>query len=201
MLQVRELSCVRGERHLFSGLSFDLGAGELLHVRGDNGAGKTSLLRLLVGLGEPASGTITWQGQAIADRDSDYRVKLAFLGHNTALKADLTALENLAFMAAIAGLQRSDADLRAVLCDMGLSDQIDLPIGWLSAGQKRRVLLAWLKVKHAALWVLDEPFNALDTNGAALLASQIRQHLDHQGLVVVTSHQPLPFNATQEVFL
>lgn len=201
VLRVSDLSCVRGDRTLFSGLSFALAAGQLLHVRGDNGVGKTSLLRLLVGLSAPATGTISWQGISISDPDSDFRRQMVFLGHHVALKSDLTALENLTFAAAMEGLEVSRTDLLSALAEFGLRDRAQHPVAWLSAGQTRRVLLAWLAIKSAPLWVLDEPFNALDVRAVDDLSSRITAHLTQGGLVVMTSHQPLPFSGVREVWL
>lgn len=201
VLKAQSLSCIRGERTLFTNLSFELTAGQLLHVRGDNGVGKTSLLRMLVGLSSPAAGTLTWQGASLAKAGDGYRREMAFIGHHTALAAELTALENLQFRAQMEGLQHSRESLIASLADFGLKGRAHLPVAWLSAGQKRRALLAWLAVKRAKLWVLDEPFNALDAQATQMLSERIASHIDHKGMVVMTSHQALPFANVREVCL
>ena len=192
MLSAHGLSCVRGERRLFARLNLAVCAGQWLHVRGENGAGKTSLLRLLAGLAQPAEGAVHWCGQSIHDADSAYRPNLLFFGHHGALKEDLSALENLSFAAAIDGAGLAEQQALAALYRMGLRGREDLPIRVLSAGQKRRVMLARLATRGAQLWVLDEPFTALDTVAVDLLATLIGEHLAQGGMAVLTSHQAIP---------
>jgi heme exporter protein A len=192
MLSAQGLTCVRGERPLFSGLDLAVGAGEWLHVRGENGVGKTSLLRLLAGLAQAAAGEILWGGQPIGQVDEEYRRNLLFLGHHGALKEELTALENLEFAAALDGAQLSEREALAALHRFGLKGREELPVRFLSAGQKRRVLLARLLTRKATLWVLDEPFTALDTKAVDMLAALIGEHLAGGGMAVLTSHQAMP---------
>jgi heme exporter protein A len=192
MLSAHGLTCVRGERPLFSGLDLAVDAGEWLHVRGENGTGKTSLLRLLAGLAQPAGGEVLWDGQPIRQADEAYRRNLMFLGHHGALKEELTALENLEFAAALDGAELSEAEAIAALHRFGLKGREELPVRVLSAGQKRRVLLARLVTRKARLWVLDEPFTALDTKAVAMLAALIGEHLAGGGMAVLTSHQAMP---------
>jgi len=189
VLQARALSCVRGERQLFSGLNLLVHAGECLHVRGENGVGKTSLLRLLTGLSKPESGEILWKHQAIATESAQYHRELLFLGHRDALKEDLTALENLEMYAAIDDVALSQEQALSSLRRFGLRGREHLPVSCLSAGQKRRVLMARMLTRQAKLWILDEPFNALDINAVHALQALITEHLEHGGLVVLTSHQ------------
>jgi len=163
-----------------------------LHVRGENGAGKTSLLRLLAGLSQPAEGEIRWCGQPIDQSDSDYRRNLLFFGHQGALKEDLTALENLSFAAAMDGAEVAEDNALAALYRFGLKGREDLPVRVLSAGQKRRVMLARLATRNAKLWVLDEPFTALDVKAVELLSELIAQHVADGGMAVLTSHQAMP---------
>jgi len=191
ILEARAITCVRGDRELFSRLDLQVSAGECLHIRGENGVGKTSLLRLLTGLAPPESGEVLWNGVPIKKESSEYHSKLLFLGHRDALKEDLTALENLRMYAAIDGIDLSDVEAFSTLWRFGLKGREDLPVNCLSAGQKKRVLMARMLTRRAQVWILDEPFNALDTQAVRELQSLIGQHLEGNGLVVLTSHQPL----------
>ena len=192
MLSAHGLTCVRGDRRLFAQLDLSVDAGEWLHVRGENGAGKTSLLRLLAGLSQPAEGEIRWCGQSIRDSDSPYRQNLLYFGHHGALKEDLTAMENLGFSAAMDGIAFRDGEALAALYKFGLKGREELPVRVLSAGQKRRVMLARLAIRKAKLWVLDEPFTALDVKAVDLLANLISAHVAGGGMAVLTSHQTIP---------
>ena len=191
MLRVVNLSCSKGERILFSGVQTELKPGEILHVRGENGVGKTSLLRMVVGLSTPAAGDILWNDVPISRCRESYLEDLLFLGHHSALKADLTATENLRFSSSIDGMALTQGAVTAVLGQFGLKGREQFPIEWLSAGQKRRVLLARLSLRSAKLWVLDEPFNALDINATEFLLQMIADHLAADGMVLMTSHQSL----------
>ena len=186
------LTCIRGERTLFTGLELQISAGEWLHVRGENGIGKTSLLRLLAGLSIPAAGTISWNNQSIATDLSEYHRNLLFLGHRDSLKEDLTALENLSIATALDGLAVSEDEILLALHRFGLRGRGDLPIHCLSAGQKRRVLLARLLLRKAKLWILDEPFNALDVRAIEMLSELIGEHIAGGGMAIMTSHQEIP---------
>lgn len=197
MLSAHGLSCVRGERQLFSGLDFTLESGQWLHVRGENGSGKTSLLRLLSGLGVPAAGEIRWCGELIRQTGALYREKMLFLGHQGALKEDLSGLENLMFAAALDSAVLSDTQAIAALRRFGLGARAELPVRVLSAGQKRRVLLARLLTRNARLWVLDEPFTALDVKAVDMLSVLIGEHLAAGGMAVLTSHQAMPIPGGQ----
>lgn len=199
MLAVTNLSCTRGERLLFSNVGFSLAAGGCLHVKGDNGCGKTSLMRLLVGLSPLETGEIRWRGQLMAE--SALREEMTYLGHHAAVNGDLTALENLHFAAAQDGIQLEPGVALAALRKMGLQGREDLPVRVLSAGQKRRVLLARLLVRPSKLWVLDEAFNALDVGAVAVLNDLITVHLQSGGIAVLTSHQPLALDNVQVLAL
>ena len=190
-LEARALTCIRGDRELFSGLDLQVFAGQCLHVRGENGVGKTSLLRLLTGLTSPESGEVLWSGRSIKKEVSDYHGQLLFLGHRDALKEDLSAIENLRLYAAIDGVDLSEQDAFSSLWRFGLKGREDLPVNCLSAGQKKRVLMARMLTRRAQVWILDEPFNALDTHAVQELQELIAEHLQGNGLVVLTSHQPL----------
>jgi len=192
MLSVTDLACVRGERRLFSDLAFDLAPGEWLHVQGENGAGKTTLLRALVGLSPPAAGEIRWRGAPIGRLGEDYRRELLYLGHHGAVKEDLTPLENLRVAAALDGRQLDERDTLATLHRFGFKGREELPVRFLSAGQKRRVLLARLVTRQATLWILDEPFTALDVKAVDMLSALIGEHLAAGGMAILTSHQTMP---------
>ena len=199
MLTVSGLACSRGERRLFSDVGFSLGRGEWLHVQGANGAGKTSLMRVLVGLSHADAGSIVWRGAPVPS--TDFRRDLLYLGHHAAVKEDLTPLENLELAAALDGIAIDETSALASLLRLGLRGREDLPVRVLSAGQKRRVLLARLLTRPATLWVLDEAFNALDVGAVKLLGELIAEHLAAGGMAVLTSHQPLPVPGGKAVVL
>ena len=191
-LRANALTCVRGERTLFTGLDLEVSAGEWLHVRGENGIGKTSLLRLLSGLTKPAAGEIFWNEQLISADPSEYHRNLLFLGHRDSLKEDLTALENLSIATALDGIAVTEDEILLALHRFGLRGREDLPVNCLSAGQKRRVLLARLLLRQAKLWILDEPFNALDVRAVEMLSELILEHIASGGMAIMTSHQEIP---------
>ena len=190
MLELRDLGCVRGGRTLFSALNLSVPGGRLLHVTGANGAGKTSLLRMVCGLLSPMRGEVLWRGAPIAKLREDFHRQLVFLGHLAALKDDLTAAENLLAGARMAGANPEPAQVVAALHGAGLQGHEHTPARCLSQGQRRRVALARLVLAgDAALWVLDEPFNALDAPASAWLGRLVGGHVDRGGVVLVTSHQ------------
>lgn len=201
MLEAQDLACVRGERRLFAGLGFRLDAGELLWLQGRNGAGKTSLLRMILGLLPPEEGDIRWRGESIRTLAEDYRAELCYLGHLNAIKEELTPLENLLAAAALAGETLSEDDAIDALEQVGLAGREDLACKYLSQGQKRRVALARLVHERRPLWVLDEPFVALDVAAVDWLAGLISGHLQRGGLTVMTTHQPvaIPAGAVREL--
>jgi heme exporter protein A len=193
MLQASRLECVRGDRRLFSGVSFALKPGELLHVEGANGAGKTSLLRIVLGLAQPESGEVRWKDTPIRSLGDEFRREVAYCGHSTALKDDLSAVENTRAAAVLAGRDLDRGAALAALERAGIAAAAaELPVRSLSQGQKRRVALARLPGSSAQLWALDEPFAALDTTGVEWLRQVIEGHVAAGGLALVTSHQALP---------
>lgn len=189
VLQALNLECLRGESLLFGGLSFGVSEGEVLQVEGANGSGKTSLLRILAGLSPPAEGEVHWRGENIAQRRAVFFGEIAYLGHHLGLKAELTVLENLRLAFALNGVPNSPERLDEALDRVGLLDRADLPVRALSAGQRQRVALARMVSSGAALWILDEPFTALDAAGVALVRSLLEAHAARAGLAVLTSHQ------------
>ena len=190
MLEGRHLECTRGERRLFSDLSFKLDRGQLLRVAGANGNGKTSLLRIMCGLVAPSTGELRWHGQSIRAEREEYSRNLVFIGHLNALKDDLTALENLQVAAALAGLPAGAARMLAGLDRFGIAHCAELPAKVLSQGQRRRVALARLALSDAVpLWILDEPFSALDVGAVVELERLLASHLASGGMVVLTTHQ------------
>jgi heme exporter protein A len=193
MLQASRLECVRGDRKLFSGISFALNPGEILHLEGANGSGKTSLLRIVLGLALPESGEVRWRNETIRALGPEYRRELAYCGHSTALKDDLSAVENTRAAAALAGRSMDRGTALAALDRAGIvAATAELPVRSLSQGQKRRVALARLPQGGAKLWALDEPFAALDAGGVEWLRREIEAHVAAGGLALVTSHQALP---------
>ena len=195
MLEVSHLKCVRGERPLFDDVGFRLERGKLLYLRGANGAGKTSLLRILCGLSPAESGQVLWNGQPIHEVGAAYRKDLFYLGHHNALQEALTVTENLAFYATLAGVPPDASDTATALATLGLRGCQNRLVRHLSQGQKRRVALSRLLLNRAKLWVLDEPFVALDQAAIQLLADLVAAHLQSGGLAVLTSHQHVDIGA------
>jgi heme exporter protein A len=189
MLSVTHLSCSRGDKRLFSGVTLSLQPGQWLHLEGDNGVGKTSLLRLVCGLSALEEGEISWKNQSVVKNPEEFRADLAYLGHQLALKEDLSPLENLLADAAVAGRTLSEPEALAALAQLGLRGREHLPVRVLSQGQKRRTALARLAVSQAKLWILDEPYVALDPTAQNALSEVINAHLANGGMVLLTSHQ------------
>ncbi len=190
MLEVKNLSCERDERLLFAELSFRVCAGEVLQIEGQNGSGKTTLLRILSGLSDIFSGEIYWQQQPIAQVREVFFQSLLYVGHLAGVKAALTAEENLAWMMRLAP-HLNQLSVYEALEKVGLYGFEDVPCHTLSAGQQRRVGLARLYLSSAPLWILDEPFTALDKQGVAEKEALIAQHVDNGGMVILTTHHSL----------
>lgn len=202
MLLAHGLECVRGERRLFRDVGFELDPGTLLHVQGRNGSGKTSLLRMICGLLVPESGDIRWNGTDIRALAEAYRGELFYLGHQNAIKDDLTATENLLVSETLAEVPVTRASARDSLERLGLKGYEDLPTRVLSQGQKRRVALARLLFRERCrLWVLDEPFVALDPHAVAELTGIFADQIGGGGIVVYTTHQDVAIAAQKRVEL
>ena len=195
MLEACGLTCSKRDRTLFEGLSLVVNTGELLYLRGPNGAGKTSLLRILTGLSAPESGAVSYNGMDIAEDKTDYYRDLFYLGHKSGTNGSLSALDNLSFWLAQHSTSVQENVLYDVLAKVGLVGLEDVPVRYLSAGQQRRVALSRLWLKPAKVWVLDEPFTALDVKGVHLLETSMKEHVSRGGLIITTSHQPLSENA------
>ena len=197
MLDVVNLECRRGDRRLFSDLNFSLAPGTLLHVRGRNGSGKTTLLRALCGLLAREAGEIRWRGEDIASLGDDYRRDMLYFGHLNGIKSDLNGIENLRVATTLDGDPVVEDDLWDALAHMGLAGFEDLPTKVLSQGQKKRVALARLVLSGAPLWILDEPFSALDLDAVDLLGGLIAEHVAAGGLAVLTTHQEVALTSGQ----
>ncbi len=189
LFEGRGLLCVRGERRVFANLDFAVSPGGLLVLTGPNGSGKSSLLRVMAGLLRPAQGALTWDGAPVADDPEGHAARLHYLGHLDAVKPVLTAAENLAFWAALHG--GATAEVARALAAFDLTALAEVPGGMLSAGQKRRVALARLRVAPAEVWLLDEPTVGLDTASLARLSAAIADHRATGGRVVAATHAPL----------
>jgi heme exporter protein A len=195
-IEAQALTCLRGGRIVFRDLSFRVDAGSALAIEGANGAGKTSLLRMVAGFIAPAAGTIRLRTKTSAEiSDGDERgIFAGWLGHHDAAKPQLTARETLDFFARLYGVTQS---LDAALEEAGLARAADLPCQFLSAGQKKRLSLARLKLCQRPLWLLDEPLAALDTNGKTFAASLIASHCASGGIALIATHEPLNIECTK----
>lgn len=196
-LRAENLCCIRGDRQLFSGLDLSLSSGELLHLQGENGSGKTTLLRSLCGLFLLDAGNIIWNGTPTRQLGELFYCDLLYFGHHSAVKLEFTPLENLRFNCRMNGVQPAEDDLWAALTDVGLTGFEDLPTRMLSQGQKRRVALARLLISKSPLWILDEPFAALDVGAVEMLQQVIADHVEAGGLVMLTTHQEVALSCRQ----
>jgi heme exporter protein A len=196
---IRELTAdnlvgVRGDRLLFEKINFKCSNGSVLYLQGANGTGKTTLLRTLCGLSKPYAGTINWCGENINSLAEEYYKHVLYIGHLPGIKEDLTALENLRFSLALSGTEVSEQEVAESLKMLGLAKGLNLPTRMLSQGQKRRVVLARLWLQELPLWILDEPFTALDASATELLKQKIEMFANDGGMVVMTTHQEVAIN-------
>ncbi len=190
-LDVHALSCERGDNLLLNNLSFSLEKGQFLYITGPNGCGKTSLLRTLAGLMRIQAGDVYWQQQPIASNMPAYQQTLLYLGHSLALKANLSVTENVLYMAHLFNLAVDTNKITSVLTKLNLIHVQDIYAKQLSAGQRRRLAMAQLFLSQATVWLLDEPFTALDQAGQTLLIELLQAHIQQQGIVIMASHQPV----------
>lgn len=189
LLQATDLSCIRQDRVLFEQLSLQLAAGDLLQIAGKNGAGKSSLLRLLANLATPTDGQVHYLQHALPKAAADYAANLCYIGHHSGIHEHLTAIENISFWRA--SMELAAADDYQLLAQLGLAGLEDIPCRMLSAGQQRRVSLARLWFTPSQIWILDEPFTALDQAAIGLLQQHFLTHLQRGGGIILTTHQPL----------
>jgi heme exporter protein A len=201
-LHAHQLACVRGERELFNGINFEINPGDALRVVGTNGSGKTSLLRMLCGLAVPAEGEVRWQGRSIRTLREEFCRKLIYLGHANGVKDDLLAWENVVVASTLAGNPVDRVDACDALEQLGLAQAAYLPTRALSQGQRKRVALARLRLGMSMpLWILDEPFTALDQNAVNELCGTLNTHLLQGGMVIYTTHQEIDLAARSSLCL
>ncbi|CAM3475723.1 cytochrome c biogenesis heme-transporting ATPase CcmA [Halomonas sp. AOP12-C2-37] len=191
-LQARGLGCERDDRWLFKGLDLDIHSGEVVRIEGPNGCGKTTLLKILSGQLSDYQGALFWNGTVMSKARDHFLANLLYLGHAPGIKLGLSPLENLAWYQALSGEKDDEEERLNALESTGLAGFEEVPTGQLSAGQQRRVALARLTLTPRALWVLDEPFTAIDRNGIADLERQLVAHAKAGGCVLVTTHHDLP---------
>lgn len=193
LLRVHDLTCIREERVLFEALNFTINTGDIVQIEGPNGAGKTSLLRILAGLSQPYDGNIYFQEKPTAKQREAFHQELLYLGHLPGVKDEMTAQENLEFNLALHGLSPNTAE--QTLSEVNLLGFEDAFASHLSAGQHRRISLARLWQSQAKIWILDEPFTAIDKLGVEKLEALFLQHADNGGCVILTTHQDLSLPA------
>ncbi|MET4694527.1 cytochrome c biogenesis heme-transporting ATPase CcmA [Endozoicomonas lisbonensis] len=191
MLELMDLGCERDDRTLFRHLSITLSPAELLQVEGGNGTGKTTLLKILAGLSNDYRGSIFWKGKPLSRDYADFRLSSFYFGHKPAIKVELTPVENILWRSSLRNEHCNEQSIIEALKQVNLGGYEDTPCGHLSAGQHRRVALADLSVSNALLWILDEPFTAIDYHGIQWLERLLAKHVTNKGMVIITSHQAL----------
>lgn len=200
-LEVIDLSCGRGDKILFTEFSHQFHCGDFIQIEGHNGIGKTTLLRTLAGLSRPLTGKILFNNRLITQQRESFNQQLLYLGHLPGVKPELTAWENLRFYQQTTSAMQDPELLWDILQKVGLLGREDIAVGRLSAGQQKRVALARLWLSEASIWILDEPFNAIDKQGVAVLTRLFEQQADKGGIVVITSHQDVPSEKLKKIYL
>ncbi|MEM7401884.1 MAG: cytochrome c biogenesis heme-transporting ATPase CcmA [Pseudomonadota bacterium] len=190
VLKAHDLKCVKGSTELFSNIHFQIESGEALVVEGRNGSGKTSLLRILCGFNYPAEGEISWCGTSIEQHD-EYQQQISYIGHASGVKLDLTVLENLVYAQRLVGSDFDENEVKEIIRAVGLFKQRNVLARKLSAGQKRRVALARLQLEERPVWILDEPLTALDKTFVKEFEMVLKNHLENNGMLIVTTHRDL----------
>lgn len=193
LLEARGMTIWRGDNLLMDELDLHIHAGSITQIQGTNGSGKTTLLRALIGLAEFDEGEVFWQGRSVLKARDELFANLLYLGHKPGISSGLSPLENIMAMCPELGADCRD-EVQCVLAELAIDERIDLPSAALSAGQKRRVTLARLRLQAARLWVLDEPLTSLDTNGYDWVKKEIAAHVRRKGAVIFTTHQALSFD-------
>ena len=191
LLSATSLTCIREERLLFDQLNIEINTGDIVQVEGPNGSGKTSLLRILAGLSQPFEGEIFFNNQSINQSREEFHQNLLYLGHLPGVKGEMNAQENLSFNLALHGLNNDATDIKETLAEVNLSGFEDSLASHLSAGQHRRISLARLYKSNARIWILDEPFTAIDKQGVHALEQLFKAHINQGGCVILTTHQDL----------
>ncbi|AWX13155.1 heme ABC exporter ATP-binding protein CcmA [Mergibacter septicus] len=200
-LEVINLSCGRGDRILFANFNYQFNCGDFIQIEGHNGIGKTTLLRTLAGLSRPLKGNILFNSHQITQQRESFNRQLLYLGHLSGVKPELTAWENLRFYQQTTSTVEDPELLWDILQKVGLLGREDIAVNRLSAGQQKRVALARLWLSKAAVWILDEPFNAIDKQGVRVLTRLFEQQAEKGGIVIITSHQDVPSEKLKKVYL
>lgn len=199
-LEFRQFTCLRDGYPLFNPLNFKLRAGEIVQISGANGAGKTTFLRAMCGLFDEWEGEFLWNGETLKTPNFSMKSQMLYLGHQPGVKKSLSASENLQWFFGVQG-RRFPGQISKALAEVGLSGYEDVMCYQMSAGQMRRVALARLYVSEAPVWILDEPFTAIDRSGVKNLETLLQTHVSNGGLVVLTTHQPLAIEGVRLIEL
>ena len=197
-LSVNNLSCQRGYNLLFEKLSFELNSGEVLRISGQNGSGKTSLLKIIAGLNSPELGSLEFDQNK--SNSETYQIETLYLGHYAALSSELSCIENLEYLTNL-NTEILSPNFHDALKEVGLENYEYESAGNLSAGQKRRVALSLLFISQSKVWLLDEPFTALDSDGIKIIENQIEKHCANGGLCILTTHQDCNIKSLKEISL
>ena len=198
MLETKDLFCERDDRVLFQHLDFSISAGQVIQVQGSNGSGKTTLLRILCGLNRDFEGQINWQGQPISNVRAEFRDNVFYLGHAPAINKTLNPMENLRWFCASRGIGET-SNIQNALSAFGLQGYEEIPCYMMSAGQQRRVSLARTQLVSAKMWILDEPFTALDKKGVRELETMLADFVRGGGALMLTTHHPLALDCHVDV--